>query len=184
MVSVNYTIIAQIVNFIILLWILAKFAYKPLLKAMDDRRNRIVKDLDSAEHARKEAETLKLEYANQLKPAISLLRLTLMPRSSMTRLWPKHKRNGMLSLKAAASGWKLKRKRPFLMCVNRLLPSVQKLPAASCRQNLPVRKTRRLWPVRRMRLSKVAEKKEAPHCGGLLFVVITAIFVTMASGDA
>ena len=35
MVSVNYTIIAQIVNFIILLWILAKFAYKPLLKAMD-----------------------------------------------------------------------------------------------------------------------------------------------------
>ena len=67
MVSVNYTIIAQIVNFIILLWILAKFAYKPLLKAMDDRRNRIVKDLDSAEHARKEAETLKLEYANQLK---------------------------------------------------------------------------------------------------------------------
>ena len=69
MVSVNYTIIAQIVNFIILLWILAKFAYKPLLKAMDDRRNRIVKDLDSAEHARKEAETLKLEYANQLKTA-------------------------------------------------------------------------------------------------------------------
>ena len=69
MVSVNYTIITQIVNFIILLWILAKFAYKPLLKAMDDRRNRIVKDLDSAEHARKEAETLKLEYANQLKTA-------------------------------------------------------------------------------------------------------------------
>ena len=46
MVSVNYTIIAQIVNFIILLWILAKFAYKPLLKAMDDRRNRIVMDFD------------------------------------------------------------------------------------------------------------------------------------------
>ncbi|CDB92918.1 ATP synthase F0 subunit B [Acidaminococcus intestini] len=37
MVSVNYTIIAQIVNFIILLWILAKFAYKPLLKAPKSR---------------------------------------------------------------------------------------------------------------------------------------------------
>ena len=43
MVSINYTLIAQIVNFIILLWVLAKFAYKPLLKAMDDRRAKIVK---------------------------------------------------------------------------------------------------------------------------------------------
>ena len=42
MVSINYTLIAQVVNFIILLWVLAKFAYKPLLKAMDDRRTKIV----------------------------------------------------------------------------------------------------------------------------------------------
>jgi F-type H+-transporting ATPase subunit b len=69
MVSINYTLIAQIVNFIILLWVLAKFAYKPLLKAMDDRRNKIVKDMDSAEHARKDAEALKQEYAEQLKNA-------------------------------------------------------------------------------------------------------------------
>lgn len=27
MVSINYTLIAQVVNFIILLWVLAKFAY-------------------------------------------------------------------------------------------------------------------------------------------------------------
>ena len=59
MVSINYTLIAQVVNFIILLWVLAKFAYKPLLKAMDDRRTKIVKDMDQADHARKEAEALK-----------------------------------------------------------------------------------------------------------------------------
>ena len=67
MVSINYTLIAQVVNFIILLWVLAKFAYKPLLKAMDDRRTKIVKDMDQADHARKEAEELKAEYVTQLK---------------------------------------------------------------------------------------------------------------------
>ena len=69
MVSINYTLIAQIVNFIILLWILAKFAYKPLLKTMDDRRTKIVKDMDSAEQSRQQAEQLKETYANQLKEA-------------------------------------------------------------------------------------------------------------------
>ena len=69
MVSINYTLIAQIVNFIILLWVLAKFAYKPLLKAMEDRRVRIVKDMDAADHARKDAEALKLEYAKQIQEA-------------------------------------------------------------------------------------------------------------------
>ena len=69
MVSINYTLIAQIVNFIILLWLLAKFAYKPLLKAMDDRRAKIVKDMDQADHARKDAGAMKQQYADQLKNA-------------------------------------------------------------------------------------------------------------------
>ncbi|MCH3950506.1 MAG: F0F1 ATP synthase subunit B [Acidaminococcus sp.] len=69
MVSINYTLIAQIVNFLILLWILAKFAYKPLLKAMDDRRMRIVKDMDNAENARKDAEALKQQYVDKMKDA-------------------------------------------------------------------------------------------------------------------
>ena len=69
MVSINYTLIAQVVNFLILLWILAKFAYKPLLKAMDDRRMRIVKDMDNAENARKDAEALKQQYAEKMKEA-------------------------------------------------------------------------------------------------------------------
>ena len=69
MVSINYTLVAQIVNFIILLWVLAKFAYKPLLKAMEDRRVRIVKEMDAADNARKDAEALKQEYAKQVKKA-------------------------------------------------------------------------------------------------------------------
>lgn len=68
-VSLNYTLIAQVVNFIVLLVILAKFAYKPLLKALDDRRNKIVSDMDTAEQTRLDAEALKKEYAEQLANA-------------------------------------------------------------------------------------------------------------------
>lgn len=69
MVSMNFTIVAQIINFIILLWVLAKFAYKPLLKAMEDRRLRIIQDMDTAEQTRLDAEALKKEYTEQLANA-------------------------------------------------------------------------------------------------------------------
>ena len=69
MIDINATLIAQILNFLVLLAILAKFAYKPLLKAMDDRRNRIINDLDSAEQTRLDAEALKEQYAEQLAGA-------------------------------------------------------------------------------------------------------------------
>lgn len=69
MIDINATLIAQILNFLVLLVILAKFAYKPLLQAMDDRRNRIINDLDSAEQTRLDAEALKEQYAEQLAGA-------------------------------------------------------------------------------------------------------------------
>ena len=70
MVNIDATIIAQVLNFIILLAILAKFCYKPLLKVMDDRRNRIINNLDSAEQTRLEAEELKKQYARAEATAI------------------------------------------------------------------------------------------------------------------
>jgi F-type H+-transporting ATPase subunit b len=69
LVDINATLIAQILNFIILLAILAKFCYKPIIKVLDDRRNRIIKDLDSAEQTHKEADALKAQYAKQLTDA-------------------------------------------------------------------------------------------------------------------
>lgn len=69
MIDINATLIAQILNFLVLLVILAKFAYKPLMQAMDDRRNRIINDLDSAEQTRLDAEALKEQYAEQLAGA-------------------------------------------------------------------------------------------------------------------
>lgn len=49
MVNFNATLIAQVLNFLILVFILAEFAYKPLMKIMDDGKNKIAGDLAAAE---------------------------------------------------------------------------------------------------------------------------------------
>lgn len=66
MVELNGTLIAQIVNFLILVAILAKFAYKPLMQALEDREQKIAENIDSAQQERQDAERLKLEYKQQL----------------------------------------------------------------------------------------------------------------------
>lgn len=53
----------------ILVFILAKFAYKPLMKIMDDRKNKIAGDLAAAETAKTDAESIKAEYAAKLAAA-------------------------------------------------------------------------------------------------------------------
>lgn len=69
MVELNGTLIAQIVNFLILVGILTKFAYKPLMQALEERQNKIADNIESAERERKEAEQLKLGYQKQLADA-------------------------------------------------------------------------------------------------------------------
>ena len=63
------TILAQMLNFFILVWILARFAYKPLVSMMQERKERIAKDLADAEAARDEAEQFKADYAAQIANA-------------------------------------------------------------------------------------------------------------------
>lgn len=69
MVNINATFFAQILNFLILVFILAKFAYKPLLKVMEERKEKIASDLQSAEQAKADAELVKAEYAAKLAEA-------------------------------------------------------------------------------------------------------------------
>ena len=66
MFDLNMTLIAQVLNFFILLFILKKFAYKPLLDLMEARRQRVVSDLENAEKNRVASEELKAEYEKQL----------------------------------------------------------------------------------------------------------------------
>ena len=63
------TILAQMLNFFILVWILARFAYKPLVSMMQERKERIAKDLADAQAARNEAEQFKADYAAQIANA-------------------------------------------------------------------------------------------------------------------
>lgn len=44
---------AQIFNFLIIFWVLKKFMYKPVLKILDERKNKIEEGLKNAEEAEK-----------------------------------------------------------------------------------------------------------------------------------
>ncbi len=54
---------AQVVNFLVLLWILKKLLYKPLIKVLDERKQKIAQSLKNAEEIEKRlvAETQKKE---------------------------------------------------------------------------------------------------------------------------
>jgi F-type H+-transporting ATPase subunit b len=52
-----FTVAAQAVNFLILIWLLKRFLYKPVLAAIDEREKRIAAQLQDAE--KKKAEALK-----------------------------------------------------------------------------------------------------------------------------
>jgi len=69
LVDLNATLIAQIINFLILVAILSKVAYKPLMKALADRQARIADSLETADQERSAAEQLKREYMEQLAQA-------------------------------------------------------------------------------------------------------------------
>lgn len=66
MVDLNATLIAQIINFLILAAIMTKIFYKPIVKVLADRQAQIADSLETAEKERAAAEKLKLEYQEQL----------------------------------------------------------------------------------------------------------------------
>jgi ATP synthase, F0 subunit b len=69
LISINGTLLFQFLNFFILVAVLAKFAYKPMLKVLEERRNKISSDLNGAEQSRLAAERLKADYEKQLQTA-------------------------------------------------------------------------------------------------------------------
>lgn len=57
-----FTVIAQIVNFLILVLLLRRFLYKPVLNAIESRKNKIAAEVQSAGNLRLEAEKIKKAY--------------------------------------------------------------------------------------------------------------------------
>ncbi len=51
-----FTIAAQVLNFLILVWLMKRFLYKPILHALDAREQRIAKELAEADAKKREAE--------------------------------------------------------------------------------------------------------------------------------
>ena len=69
LISVDWSLAVQMVNFIFLLLILHRFLYKPLLAKMEERTVAIKASLEAAEAARAEAARQQEENANRLRAA-------------------------------------------------------------------------------------------------------------------
>ena len=65
----NATILAQIVDFIILVIFLRLVAYKPVVKMLTDRSDHIANSIAAAEQERQEAEQLKAGYEAEMRRA-------------------------------------------------------------------------------------------------------------------
>ncbi len=62
-----FTVGAQIVNFLILVWLLKQFLYKPILDAIDAREKKIAAELADADTKRTEAEKERADFENKNK---------------------------------------------------------------------------------------------------------------------
>jgi F-type H+-transporting ATPase subunit b len=60
------TFLLEIVNFLILVWILKRFLYKPVLAAIARRKAAIDKTLSDAQSKHEEAQKLELQYQNRV----------------------------------------------------------------------------------------------------------------------
>ncbi len=60
-----FTVVAQAVNFLILVWLLRRFLYRPILAAIDARERRIAAELADADAKKAEAQKEREEFARK-----------------------------------------------------------------------------------------------------------------------
>lgn len=60
------TLLLEIVNFLVLVWLLHRFLYRPVLAVIDRRRKAIEQTLTEAHTVREEARTLQAQYEHRL----------------------------------------------------------------------------------------------------------------------
>lgn len=69
MINLDQTLIIQMINFLVLLWILNRFLYKPILKILDDRKARIRASEGEVEELRARAAGQWESYQRRLQEA-------------------------------------------------------------------------------------------------------------------
>ena len=60
-------LLTHVVGFLLLLWLLKRFLWKPLLMSLDARRQHIEQSLADVERAKREIERVQQEYAQRLQ---------------------------------------------------------------------------------------------------------------------
>jgi F-type H+-transporting ATPase subunit b len=68
-IQFDYTVVATVLSFLLLVYLLSKYAWKPLMKMMEDRRTNIESMLAQAEDERQQAEKIKREYQEEMRKA-------------------------------------------------------------------------------------------------------------------
>jgi len=69
LVNINTTLLWQVLNFLVLLWLLKKYLYGPIKEILDKRENTIKNEIAEAEKEHAEAMELKEEHRAELKRA-------------------------------------------------------------------------------------------------------------------
>ena len=67
--NINATLILQSIAMMIFVWFCMKFLWPPLIKAMDERRERIAEGLAASDRADKELEAAKVTVTEQINQA-------------------------------------------------------------------------------------------------------------------
>jgi F-type H+-transporting ATPase subunit b len=67
--NINATLVLQSIAMMIFVWFCMKFLWPPLMKAMDERRERIAEGLAASDRAEKELEAAKQEVDKQIREA-------------------------------------------------------------------------------------------------------------------
>ena len=60
-------VLTQILGFLILLWVMKKYAWGPILASLEARRQKIAGDFEAARQAKADADATKLQLENELK---------------------------------------------------------------------------------------------------------------------
>ena len=68
-IQFDYTIVATVISFLLLVWLLSAKAWGPLMKMMEERRSHIEAMLAQAENERQQAQKIKLEYQEEMRKA-------------------------------------------------------------------------------------------------------------------
>ena len=69
MISLNATLFIQVVNFLLLMWILNRLLFGPIVRAIEEREEKIRRLLKNTEEISSQAQSVKEDYEKKMKQA-------------------------------------------------------------------------------------------------------------------